>query len=160
MDGNESSLPSAWIARLFSRFQAAYGNRMQTMWKDADPQEVQALWAAELSAFDAVDIRTALAAMGHAYPEYPPTLYEFRNLCRDAARSRSQLTARVEHTRYGGPSPVVLAAIHELTKDPLTRKRDPRDWARKILKREQEGERVTMYALQCAREALGLCGSD
>lgn len=87
---NEPSLPSAWIERLFSRFQAAYGNRLQTMWKDADPIEVRALWAEELARYDAQDIKAALEALRFAHTDYPPTLYEFSSLCRDAATRRKQ----------------------------------------------------------------------
>lgn len=126
------------------------------MWKDADPLEVQSLWAAELSAYEATDIKSALAAMGHAYQDYPPTLYQFRQLCRDACRARSQSARKVEYVRYGGPSPEVLAAIHELTSDPAKRKRDPKDWARRVLQREADGEKLPLIAVRYAREALGI----
>lgn len=127
------------------------------MWKDSNPDEVQALWAADLSAFDAADIKSALATMGHAYPNYPPTLYEFRALCRDAMRARVQTTHRVEYVRYGGPSPEVMAEIHKLTRTMKGEtERDPHDWARRILQREANGERMPIYALTSAREVLGV----
>src|SRR5574337_582914 len=161
MDGepSKSSLPSEWIARLFSRFQAAYGNRVQTMWKDADPTEVRELWAAELASYAAEDFRSALAAMGSVYPDFPPTIYQFRALCRDAATLRGGLAAKVTHIRFGAPDPQVLAEIHRLAesmRDP-NRKRDKRDWARTILREEAEGVyRGGAYGVQCAREALGI----
>src|SRR5574337_1531708 len=161
MDGSRSgsSLPSEWISRLFSRFQAAYGNRAETMWRDADPTQVRELWADELGPYAAEDIRVALAAMGHAYPDFPPTLYQFRALCRDAAQARGQSAAKITHVRFGAPDPRVIAEIHRLAeamRDP-NRKRDKRDWARAILREEAEGVyRGGAYSVQCAREALGI----
>ena len=157
MDGSKESspaLPSAWIERLFARFQAAYGNRTATMWKDANPDEVRALWAEELGRFDPSDIRSALEALRYAHLDYPPTLYEFGSLCRNAMAGRTQAVAKVTYVRYGQVAPEVLAIVHELVKS--QRKRDPRDWARKILKREMDGEKVNLYALQSAKEALGI----
>jgi hypothetical protein len=126
------------------------------MWKDSDPDQVRELWAADLAPYDPADIKAALAAMGHAHPDFPPTLYEFRNLCREAMRARTQTVPKLPSIRYRSVAPEVLAAIHELTRDPVKRKRDPRDWARRILQREAAGERMPVYALTCAREALGL----
>jgi len=151
------ALPSEWISRLFSRFQAIYGNRTQTMWKDADPDEVRSVWADSLARFEAVDIKRALETMMMvaAYAEYPPTLPQFAAMCRDAKSVRSQGMPKVVH-RYGRPGPDVMAMIHELTADPVNRKRDPKDWARKLIKRDADGEMVNLYALNSAREALGL----
>jgi len=53
-------------------------------------------------------------------------------------------------------SPEVIAAIHELTADPVNRKRDPLDWARRIIQRDANGYHVNLFALQSAREALKL----
>src|SRR6478609_6817399 len=120
------ALPSEWISRLFSRFQAIYGNRVATMWGDVDLSEVRSVWADELSRFEAVDIKRALETMLIAYPDYPPTLPQFSAMCRDARAARGQAATRVTHVRYGEPSPEVLAIIHTLTADPVGRKRDPR----------------------------------
>lgn len=129
------------------------------MWKDADPTEVRELWAAELAPYAAEDFRSALAAMGSVYPDFPPTLYQFRALCRDAATLRGGMAAKVTHVRYGAPDHQVLAEIHRLAesmRDP-NRKRDKRDWARTILREEAEGVyRGGAYGVQCAREALGI----
>jgi len=149
------ALPSEWVSRLFSRFQAIYGNKAATMWADADLNEVRSVWAESLGRYEAVDIKRALETMVLAYTDYPPTLPQFAAMCRDARAIRGQGLPKIVH-RYGGPSPEVLAAIHELTADPVNRKRDPKDWARKIVKREAEGEKVNLYSLECAREVLGI----
>ena len=158
MDGNETSavLPSAWIERLFSRFRAIYGNRVETMWREADPREVQSVWGESLGRYEAVDIKRALETMVLAYADYPPTLPQFTSMCRDARNARTQQAAKLTHVRYNPVAPEVLAAIHELTRDPVNRKRDPKDWARRILARESAGEKLPIIALTSAREALGL----
>lgn len=149
------ALPSEWVSRLFSRFQAIYGNKVATMWADADLNEVRAVWGDGLGHYDAVDIKRSLETMIVAYPDYPPTLPQFVAMCRDSMRARKQVVPAVT-VRYGGPSAEVLAAVHELAKEPAKRKVGPRDWARRLLKRELDGEPVHAYALQCAKEALNL----
>lgn len=126
------------------------------MWKDADPNELREVWGEALTRFEAVDIKRALETMVVAYPDYPPTLPQFSSMCRDARAVRGQAAAKVTHVRFGEPSPEVLAVIHELTAGPVNRKRDPKDWARRIVKREVDGEKVEPYSLTCAREALGI----
>jgi hypothetical protein len=126
------------------------------MWKEADPNEVQRVWADSLGSYGAEDIKRALETMVIAYTDYPPTLPQFVGMCRDARNARGQATVKVSYIRAGAPSPEVLAVIHELTRDPIGRKRDPKDWARKIIKRDADGEKVNLYALTSAREALGM----
>lgn len=156
MDGSSPALPNEWIGRLFLRFRSIYGNKVQTMFGEADSDDLVATWADQLGRYEAVDIRRALETMVIAYTDYPPTLPQFAAMCRDARSARGQLAGKVTHVRFGGPGPEVLAAIHELTADPVNRKRDPKDWARKLIKRDADGEIVNLYALNSAREALGL----
>lgn len=89
-------LPSAWIEKLFARFQAIYGNRFATMFGDADPTEVKATWSSELGGFEADDLRHALDTMRTAHQDFPPTLFEFRALCRDSRIRRAQSVPKIE----------------------------------------------------------------
>lgn len=160
MDTQASAvLPSGWVEGLFRRFRTAYGSRVESMWAGVSRDELVETWGAELAPYAAEDFRSALAAMGSVYPDFPPTLYQFRALCRDAATLRGGLAAKVTHVRYGAPDPQVLAEIHRLAesmRDP-NRKRDKRDWARTILREDAEGVyRGGAYGVQCAREALGI----
>jgi hypothetical protein len=126
------------------------------MWGDADRDELHQVWGENLGSYAAEDIKRALETMVIAYTDYPPTLPQFAQLCRDSRNVRGQQMPKLAYVKAGAPSPEMLAAIHELTADPVNRKRDPKDWARKIVKREAEGEMVNLYALTSAREALGL----
>lgn len=73
------------------------------MWKDADPVEVKALWGEELARFDPSDILAAIELLRYAHLDYPPTLYEFGNLCRDAQRKRTQFVAALTGPRTEMP---------------------------------------------------------
>jgi hypothetical protein len=97
------SLPSEWVARLFGRFQAIYGNRVGTMWADADPEEVRRVWGESLGRFDPADIRSALDDVVRGYPDFPPTLPQFLALCMDSMRRRSQETPKLAAPRVPMP---------------------------------------------------------
>ena len=103
MDAPSNPLPTEWVQRLFSRFQAIYGNRVTTMWGDSNPHEVQAVWAAELGRFMAEDLRGALESLRTTHPDYPPTLFQFSGLCRDARKIRAQNAVKLDYTRTPMP---------------------------------------------------------
>lgn len=88
----------ALAARLFTRFQAIYGNRMTIMWGDSDPLEVRKVWADRLGQFVNDDLREALVMLPNDHPDYPPTLFQFVGLCKDARRKRAS-----ESTKLSGP---------------------------------------------------------
>lgn len=131
---------------------------MEAMWKNADPTEVQQTWGDELSGYEAEDIRMALEAMRFAFQEWPPTLYQFADLCKDARLRRVQTTRVLGYERKKQEIDArVLAEINRLTRNwREQRKGDCRDWARRILQREQQGEKMPVIAISSAREALGL----
>ncbi|MCL4822584.1 MAG: hypothetical protein KJZ57_00070 [Anaerolineales bacterium] len=84
-------LPSAWVDRLFSRLAAFYGSqKLATMWVDADMAEVKAVWAEQLGRFEPASISAALQRLIDSGNQWPPTLPEFIELCRQAAVGRQQ----------------------------------------------------------------------
>lgn len=94
-----SALPEAWIKRLFERMEDRYG----TMWADRYgpfPRErVMATWAADLADMSRDELARGVTACLDR--PYPPTLPEFRALCRPPidqetahAEAVLQLTAR------------------------------------------------------------------
>ena len=81
----------ALVERLFSRFVAYYGSqKVGAMWADADVQEVKAVWARALMKFDPKSIGCALDRLIESGREWPPTLPEFVELCRQSAIGRQQ----------------------------------------------------------------------
>ena len=160
-DEARSTVPhTELVRRLFHRFRLVYGSKVEQMWIGTTPDDVVGVWAEELAAYTPIEMKDALDAMRYACPEWPPTAYQFANLCKEAARGRRSAHSRPAlSVRYGAPDPQVLAEIHRLAesmRDP-NRKRDKRDWARTILREEAEGVyRGGAYGVQCAKEALGI----
>ena len=100
------ALPNEWIGKLFMRLRSIYGNKVQTMYGEANADDLTATWATELGAYDAEDIRRALEAMREAYKEFPPTLYQFADLCRDARKRRADEAVKLEGPRLPMPEAV------------------------------------------------------
>lgn len=147
-------LPAEWVARLFSRFQAVYGNRVATMWAEADPEEVKAAWAQGLSKFEGQDIARALQAMAtlSQFSSYPPTLFEFIGLCRDARSTRVvALPPPVPRPRPDDPN---VERLRVLGKELTKMRGDGRDWARRIMALHDAGEPLPLISIANAREVL------
>lgn len=82
-------LPAAWIDRLFARLIAFYGSqKVGTMWVDAGMAEVKAVWAEQLGRFEPASIAGALQRLVDGGSQWPPTLPEFVELCRQSALDR------------------------------------------------------------------------
>lgn len=81
---SESStvLPSAWIERLFVRLAAIYGNKFGDMWAGQDVAGVREMWASEMRGLSVDEIRKGLERIRSKHPSWPPSLYEFMELCR------------------------------------------------------------------------------
>ena len=126
------------------------------MYGTADESDLVETWRDELGPYEGSDIKTALETMRHAYKEFPPTLYQFSDLCRDALRRRTTATPMLARPKDGPIDPEIAAHIHALLDK--TRTRDPKDWARRVLKRADEGTepRPPLIAVEFAKEALGL----
>jgi len=82
---------AALVDRLFARFVALYGSqKVGAMWADADLSEVKMVWAVQLSRFNPQSIKVALQCLIDSGREWPPTLPEFIEACRQAALGRQQ----------------------------------------------------------------------
>lgn len=77
------------------------------MWGDVPTKVLHATWAESLGVFAPEDVQDALKATVLAYPDYPPTLPQFRNLCRDARARRAQTVPKL-------PPPRSKAAMREV----------------------------------------------
>ena len=104
---NQSTLlPNAWIDRLFARFAAAYGTeKFAAIWRGQALDEVKAVWAVELGKFSGLEIRAALEALPRRHATWPPTLFEFIELCRPRSiesRRRRITMRRATYARRDG----------------------------------------------------------
>jgi hypothetical protein len=72
---------------LFERLAMIYGtDKMQALWRGQEFYAVKDFWAEELGSFSADELRKAFAALDK-HPSWPPTLIEFKALCRPTAGS-------------------------------------------------------------------------
>jgi len=143
-----TALPSAWIDRLFERLAVAYGTEKFTaIWRGQDIDRVKAVWAAELGKFTAAELRAALVALPNKHPSWPPTLYEFVELCPRLPKTTQQLPA----PREVGERPELKRITGEVGK---VARHDPRAWADWILERKAAGDKaITDYAWRMALAA-------
>lgn len=83
-------LPAPWVDRLFDRMTMVYGHAFLSRWSGMDLAAVKASWAHELAGF--THRPKALADALESLPAgEPPTVLQFRNLVRDAARRLDDL---------------------------------------------------------------------
>lgn len=146
-------LPRAWVDRLFARFFAVYGAvKLAGMWPQGELDAAKTVWSEQLGRFQPGTIRDALQALIDSGREWPPTLAEFVELCRQCAVVRAQ-SASVDTLRLtnGGSqrddaaAGVVREAIGRAAKDHPS---DPRFWA----KHPKSAQAVRLLARGCERE--------
>lgn len=147
------SLPSAWTDKIFKKLTLAYGRDFIGRWEGIDLNDVKSDWAHELSGFEAHP--EAIAWSLENLPESPPNAIKFRNLCRQApAPDVPQLPQpKADPERVAAElaklAPMRVAASMQT---------NGKDWARRILARDEAGEKIRPYTLTSARQTLGLEG--
>jgi len=159
------SLPDAVVARLFTALRASYGAAFDRQWEcppDENPEEfgaaMKAHWARELGGY-ARNLRPIAYALENL-PEYPPTLPQFRALCRRAPG----ITAPALESPKCAPDPAVMAKVTQAVK--ARSAHDSKGWAWDLAKRElwqQQHprdvggkDRLTLVQRTSWRQALGL----
>ncbi len=79
------SLPIKWIESLFERMLFEYGKKFSDQWGGSDPEALKAHWAKRLGDLNGEELKRGYGKLEGR--EWPPTLPEFRNLCRPQADS-------------------------------------------------------------------------
>lgn len=73
-------LPEAWVEKLFERMLFDYGKKFTDQWGAADMDKLISHWSSELAGYRGSELDRGIAAM--AGRDWPPTLPEFKRLCR------------------------------------------------------------------------------
>lgn len=73
-------LPEKWVERLFERMLLEYGKKFGDQWAQADMDTLIAYWSRELAGYSGAELKRGLDAL--ATRDWPPTLPEFKKLCR------------------------------------------------------------------------------
>lgn len=149
-------LPSAWVDRLFAKLAVTYGQRFLGLYSGLDLEAVKADWAHEL---DGLQNRPEAIkhALEHLPTDQPPTVLQFRALCRNAPTAHQALPSP-----KGAPDQRLMAKV----KAAISRPEDPKEWARRLARKEHwqamhprevgSRERLTPVQRRFWREALGL----
>lgn len=129
-----------------------YGSKFADMWSSADAEMVKQTWAEALQYVSGEQIKAALRDCLNNNP-WPPSLPEFVSLCR--AHYKPDPVPQLTHTEIPA-DPKVVAEIARLAQTMRDGKKDSKDWARRIIKRHSNGEKVLTVSVEYAREALGI----
>lgn len=150
-----SVLPESWISKIFDHMSGLYGSKFADLWRGTDPETVKHTWAAKLSGFKDMPkaIKEALDALDSK--PFPPTLPEFLELCREAARRHQNDVPKLEHK----PTQEELDKANEAmlrasgTVKSMKDRRNHRQWINDLLERQEKGEKLTLIQLNAIREA-------
>ena len=152
MSMHESSLPEAWVERIFATMRATYGAAFDRQWEcppgvapEDHGRQLKAHWGRELARY-----QQAPDAIRHGLdnlPPHPPNLVEFRAACNrrpeqaqlalpPAKADPGRVAAELSRMRMAGGSD------------------DPKAWAWRLRDRENAGERLTIAQRDMWRAAL------
>ena len=145
----ESSLPDAWVERIWATMRGFYGASFDRQWEcpaGLDPLrhvgDLKAIWGRELRGFQ--QNPKAIAYGLDNLPEFPPNLPQFLAICK-----RAPVFAPKE-LPWPKPDPAVVAKAMEGFQ-PHTN--GPRDWIARLQRRIDSGERVTPAVRQMVLSA-------
>lgn len=160
------SLPLPWVDRIFEKLTLVYGQAFLARWRDVDLTAVKSDWRHELAGFAPKEGESGSASAGaqaiayalaHLDPDAPPpTVLQFRALARRApAPDLPRLPEpKADPERVAAElaklGPVLAAARANAV--PV----DHKAWAKRLMARHNDGERLNHSALRFAREALGM----
>ena len=111
MDNAPSTeLPNAWVERLFERLLAMYGRKFADMWGCVEIASLKATWARALGDLSHEEIASGLTRCLDR--EWPPTLPEFRALCRRQSSADTAFLEAVKRypSREGWSEPAIYWA--------------------------------------------------
>lgn len=133
---------------LFGRLHTTYTAAWKRQIEGVPESDLKSNWGYELAwTFGKPDvIKYALANL----PERPPNAIEFRNLCRKAPVAKALDEA--DFTKPAHPS-VIAAVLAQHAPAPAGRVCGWQ-WARDIVTRHDAGDRVGVFALKSAKQAL------
>ena len=146
------SMPMKAIDRLFERLAATYGSQWVKQWQEVPMQDVKNAWATELSAFGSSLNRVAWALEN--LPSRCPNAIEFKAICRQAPLpDMPQLPEpKADPARIASE----LSKLAPIRQAALSPKIDHKAWAKRLMARHDQGDRLNPTTLRFAREALGI----
>lgn len=141
----KSSLPDAWVARIFDKLSVTYGAAWMRKWEGVDGAQVRADWGHELRGFQQSP-NAIKHALEHLPPAEPPTVLQFRELCLKAPRFAPKSL----------PAPPADPAVVAKATSVVSRltNNHGKAWAYALREREKRGDRLTIAQRDMWRAAL------
>ena len=148
---------SAMVRQLFVLLHGAYGvqflskfatGEMDSRGKDKGVRAAMLVWDSGLRDFPEDVVRSAAERFMGQSPEFPPSLPQLQALCR-------AIVPRLTHAQEHG-LPRLMGPVLRREHAPFERHRDGKDWARQHLANHAAGIAVGRFALQSARQAMGV----
>lgn len=136
------------IDRLFTRLSASYGAEWTRQWKDIPIVDMKTAWGHELAGF--ITDLPAIAQALDNLPERCPNVIQFKALCRASRTVKTALLLAEPKS-----NPVFIKEVLAKLAAPAP-KTDGREWARRIIARQEAGEYIFPCTLGMAMSALGM----
>ena len=143
------------IEAIFTKLAVRYGAAWLRQWDGVDMELVKADWADELAGFKE-NLEPLRYALRHL-PDRCPNVAQFRALANSCPLPEfKQLPAPKADERVVAEEMAKQLGIKKAMQ-PLV---DGKEWARRLMARHEAGERLRLYTLTCARQALGMEGKQ
>ena len=151
---------SPTVRKLFVLLHGAYGSLFLSKYAtgeksgaggDKGVAAAMLVWDAALSRFTPDVIEAGAKRLMAESPEFAPNLPQLEKVC-EAITPRKTYAEEAGLPRLPAPAPA------EPMKVSFDMRGDGKDWARRILARNEAGDKIRPYTLLSARQALGLEG--
>ena len=146
------SLPLSWIDAIFRKLTLVYGRDFMGRWEGLSASDVKTDWGHELAGFDRCP-EAVKWALQNLPAGKPPTVIDFRDLCRKAPMPE------VQRIPVPSANPEIVAAVMQRLQAARETALEPVDhkaWAKRVIARNEAGEQLNQTTLRFAREALGI----
>jgi hypothetical protein len=130
--------PLDWVETIFTKLTLVYGSRFMAQYAGMNPEHVRGMWAHEL---DGIRLEAVTYGLSHLPAvDFPPNVLQFRAICTrmpEVQRTPALPGPPVDPGRVAR----VLGRLRELGQ---RTQRDPKAWARKLRRREELGDSLSI----------------
>ena len=151
---------STTVRKLFVLLHGSYGSLFLSKYATGEKSEAggdkgvaaaMLVWDAALAKYATDVIEAAAKRLMTESPEFAPNLPQLEKVC-EAITPRKTYAEEAGLPRLPAPEPAAPMKVS------FEMRGDGKDWARRIMARQEAGDRIRPYSLQCARQALGMEG--
>jgi len=104
-------MPASWIDRIFDKLTMVYGHQFIGRWSGLDLSKVKADWAHELDGMEAHP-KSITYALQHLDPDQPPSVLQFREICRRAPEEKPPALPAPEINQVAAQAAIQRAVSH------------------------------------------------